>query len=278
MPEYSFELVTRDTATQENKILNKIKDTAVITYKTYAITVNGEQINEVSTEVEAENIISDLQSDLKEGVEFNLGIVEIYKTEQTLVSKDSAFETLNQMKLAKTEEYEAEQARLEAERKAKEEAARKEAERQAQIYAQSKAAAASTSYGSGNISGINLTNPLRVTPLITSRFGESGSRRYVHTGVDLATALGTSIYPIASGTVVYAGWQGSYGNLIQIDHGDGIQSWYGHCNSINVSVGDSVSTDTCIGTVGSTGNSTGPHLHLEIRINGNAVNPQNYLY
>lgn len=278
MPEYSFELVTRNTATQENKILNKIKDTAVITYKTYAITVNGEQINEVSTEVEAENIISDLQSDLKEGVEFNLGIVEIYKTEQTLVSKDSAFETLNQMKLAKTEEYEAEQARLEAERKAKEEAARKEAERQAQIYAQSKAAAASTSYGSGNISGINLTNPLRVTPLITSRFGESGSRRYVHTGVDLATALGTSIYPIASGTVVYAGWQGSYGNLIQIDHGDGIQSWYGHCNSINVSVGDSVSTDTCIGTVGSTGNSTGPHLHLEIRINGNAVNPQNYLY
>ena len=278
MPEYKFELVTRKTATQENKILNKIKDTAVITYKTYAITVNGEQINEVDTEIEAESIISSLQSDLKEGVEFNLGIVEIYKTEQTSVSKDSAFETLNQMKLAKTEEYEAEQARLEAERIAREEAARKEAERQAQIYAQSKAAAASTSYGSGNISGISLSNPLRVTPLITSRFGESGSRRYVHTGVDLATALGTSIYSIAPGTVVFAGWQGSYGYLIMIDHGDGIQSWYGHCNDIYVSVGDSVSTDTCIGAVGSTGNSTGPHLHLEIRVNGNAVNPQNYLY
>lgn len=273
MPEYNFELVTRKTVTQEKKIFNKIKDTAVITYKTYAITVNGEQINEVDTELEAENIIATLQEDLKEGVEFNLGIVEIYKTEQTSTSKDLAFQTLNDMKLAKTEEYEAEQARIEAERLAQEEAAR-----QAALYAQAKVASEATSYGSGNISGMYLTNPLRTTPLITSRFGESGSRRYVHTGLDLATALGTSIYPIASGTVVFAGWQGSYGNLIMIDHGDGIQSWYGHCNDIYVSVGDSVSTDTCIGSVGSTGNSTGPHLHLEIRINGTAVNPQNYLY
>ena len=63
-----------------------------------------------------------------------------------------------------------------------------------------------------------------------------------------------------------------------VDHGDGVQSWYAHCNTINVGVGEQVSTDTCISTVGSTGNSTGPHLHLEIRLNGNAVNPQNYLY
>ena len=66
--------------------------------------------------------------------------------------------------------------------------------------------------------------------------------------------------------------------MIVIDHGNGVQSYYAHCNSINVSVGSSVTTDTVIGTVGSTGNSTGPHLHLEIRINGVAYNPQNYLY
>ena len=284
MPEYNLELVSRRTVTQEKKILDEIKDTAVITYKTYGITVNGEQVNEVNTESEAENIISNLQSDLKEGVEFNLGIVEVYKTEQTAVSEDSAYNVLNTMKIAKTEEYEAEQARLEAERKAQEEAARleaerQEAERQAALYAQAKVSSSATSYGSGNISGINLSYPLRTTPLITSRFGESSSRRSsTHTGLDLATSLGTSIYPIASGTVTTAGWQGSYGNLVIVDHGDGIQSWYGHCNSINVNVGDQVTTDTCIAQVGSTGNSTGPHLHLEIRINGNAVNPQNYLY
>ena len=278
MPEYTFELVSRNTKTQEKKIYDTIKDTAVITYRTYGITVNGEQINEVDTEAEAETIIANLQSDLKEGVEFNLGIVEIFKTEQDSVSYDSAFETLNEMKLAKTQEYEAEQARLEAERLAAEEAARQEAARQAAINAQYQMAANTSSYGAGNISGISLSNPLRTTPLITSRFGESGSRRYVHTGVDLATSMGTPIYPIASGTVTFSGWQGSYGNMVIVDHGDGIQSWYAHCNTLNVSVGDGVTTDTCIATVGSTGNSTGPHLHLEIRVNGTAVNPQNYLY
>ena len=270
MPEYSLELVARKTETEEEKIFNKIKDTAVITYKTYAITVNGEQINEVDTEIEAESIIANLQSDLTEGVEFELGIVEVFKTEHTDTSYDTALESLTAMKLAKTEEYEAEQARIAAEQEA--------ARRAATVYSQYKSAAESSSYGSGNISGINLSYPLRVSPLITSRFGESGSRYYVHTGVDLATSLGTPIYPIASGTVVFSGWQGSYGYLIMIDHGDGIQSWYGHCNDLYVQEGDVVGTDTCIGTVGSTGNSTGPHLHLEIRINGEAVNPQNYLY
>lgn len=75
-----------------------------------------------------------------------------------------------------------------------------------------------------------------------------------------------------------ASYQGSYGNLIIIDHGNGVQSYYAHCNSINVSSGATVTVDTVIGTVGSTGNSTGPHLHLEIRVNGAITNPQNYLY
>lgn len=280
MPEYNLDLVARKTKTQEKKILEEIENTAVITYKTYAITVNGEQVNEVNTKIEAEDIISNLQSDLKEGVEFNLGIVEVFKTEQTAISEDSAYETLNGMKLAKTEEYEAEQARLEAERIAKEQAAREEEIRNksATILA-SGISAVPTSYGSGNISGLNLNNPLKVEPLITSRYGESSSRRRSsHTGLDLATALGTPIYPIASGVVTFAGRNGSYGNKIAIDHGDGIESWYAHCNTLNVSVGTYVDTETCIATVGTTGNSTGPHLHLEIRINGSTVNPQNYLY
>ena len=83
---------------------------------------------------------------------------------------------------------------------------------------------------------------------------------------------------IASGTVTYAGYKGSYGNLVIISHGNGVQSYYAHCNKLLVSVGQTVSAGQVIAQVGSTGNSTGPHLHLEIRINGKAVNPQNYLY
>jgi len=275
MPEYSFELVQRDENTFEDRILTKIESTSVITYRTYAIVANGETIDEVNTKDEAEKIVSTLQSDLKEGVQFELGITEILKTEQTAVSEDKAYADLNEIKIAKTNEYEAEQARIEAERRAAEQA-RIEAARRA---AAQRAASIKSSSGSGNINGLNISNPLRANILITSRFGESSRRRASsHTGLDLATSLGTPIYPISNGTVTFAGQQGSYCNLVIVDHGDGIQSWYAHCNTINVGVGNQVDTNTNIATVGSTGNSTGPHLHLEIRINGNAVNPQNYLY
>jgi len=281
MPEYHFELIPRNVNTTENEIFERITDSAVITYRTYAVTLNGESKVEVDTEIEAQNVIQQLQSDLQAGVEFELGIVEVFKTEQTSVDENTAFNELNSIKVAKTEEYQAEQARIEAERLAAEQAAREEAERQeaARKAAQAKQSAIAGSIGSGNVNGLALTNPLRTSPLITSRFGESSSRRYSsHTGLDLATSLGTPVYPIANGVVTFAGWQGSYGNLVIVDHGDGIQSWYAHCSEIYVGVGTEVTTETNISAVGSTGNSTGPHLHLEIRINGTAVNPQNYLY
>jgi murein DD-endopeptidase MepM/ murein hydrolase activator NlpD len=278
MPEYSFELVSRQQVTKDEEIFEEIKQTAVITYRTYAITVNGETIDEVSTKIEAEDIVSNLKTDLEEGVEFELGIVEVYKNEETAVSSEEALSELNEIKLAKVSEYEEEQARIEAERIAAEE----EAARQAAIKAQAARAAQmalANSVGSGNVNGLSITNPLRTSYSITSRYGEvSRSRSSSHTGLDLATSLGTPIYPIASGTVTFTGWQGSYGYMVIVDHGDGIQSWYAHCNNIYANVGDEVSTDTNIAAVGNTGNSTGPHLHLEIRINGTAVNPQNYLY
>ena len=280
MPEYKFELVSRSENTSEAEILEEIESTAVITYKTYAITVNGDPRDEVGTESEAENIISNLKSDLKEGVEFELGIVEIYKTEDSSVSQDIALNKLTEIKLAKTSEYEAEQARLEAERIAAEKAAAAERARQARIAAQNAAAAQAlaNSVGSGNVNGLAIQNPLRVGYLVTSRFGElSRSRRSSHTGLDLACAKGTPIYPIATGTVTYAGMQGSYGNLVIVDHGDGVQSYYAHCNEIYVGVGTEVNTSTNIAAVGSTGNSSGPHLHLEIRVNGTALNPQSYI-
>ena len=276
MPEYTLDLVSKDEETKENDILEEVEKTAVITYKTYGVTVNGEVKTEVDTEAKALEIINNLGQDVEEGVDFELGYTEIYTVgENTFASEDEAIGIVSEIKTAKVTEYEEEQARIAAEKAAAKEAARKAAAAKATYTSTS--TTISGSYG--NVNGISISNPLKGSALITSRFGErSSSRSSSHTGLDLATSLVTSIYPIASETVVTASYQGSYGNMIVIDHGNGVQSYYAHCNSINVGVGSSVTTDTIIGTVGSTGNSTGPHLHLEIRINGVAYNPQNYLY
>jgi murein DD-endopeptidase MepM/ murein hydrolase activator NlpD len=110
---------------------------------------------------------------------------------------------------------------------------------------------------------------------ITSPFGWRWGR--MHEGVDLGAAYGTPIAAAAAGAVIYAGWEGGYGNLVVIDHGGGLATAYGHQSRIAVSVGQSVSQGETIGFVGSTGHSTGPHLHFEVRFNGEAVDPLGYL-
>ncbi len=97
-----------------------------------------------------------------------------------------------------------------------------------------------------------------------------------HTGVDIGAAYGTAVMAAAGGTVKYSGWNGGYGNCIIIDHGGGRSTLYGHMSSLSASVGQTVSAGQTIGRVGSTGNSTGPHLHFEILINGSAVDPMQY--
>ena len=99
----------------------------------------------------------------------------------------------------------------------------------------------------------------------------------MHTGVDFAAYSGTKIYSWKSGKVTFAGWSGGYGNFIEVSHDDGTISRYAHCSKLNVSLGQIVKKGQTIGYVGSTGNSTGPHLHFEIKVNGNFVNPLSYL-
>lgn len=110
---------------------------------------------------------------------------------------------------------------------------------------------------------------------LTSNFGWRWGR--MHEGIDIGAATGTPISASAAGTVIVAGWNGGYGNLVVIDHGGGVSTAYGHQSAIHVSVGQSVGQGTVIGAVGSTGNSTGPHLHFEVRINGSATDPLPYL-
>ena len=110
-------------------------------------------------------------------------------------------------------------------------------------------------------------------PRINPVTGEAG----FHTGVDLGDPYGANVSASKSGEVVYSGWISGYGNTIILDHGNGVQTLYGHNSELLVSVGQQVSRGQAIALVGSTGMSTGPHIHWEIRINGQHVNPLDYL-
>jgi murein DD-endopeptidase MepM/ murein hydrolase activator NlpD len=99
----------------------------------------------------------------------------------------------------------------------------------------------------------------------------------MHTGIDIGVGYGTSIHAAASGRVIYAGWMDGYGNLVFVDHGGGISTGYAHQSSIAVSNGQTVSQGQVIGYVGCTGHCFGPHLHFEVRIKGNPVDPLGYL-
>jgi murein DD-endopeptidase MepM/ murein hydrolase activator NlpD len=116
---------------------------------------------------------------------------------------------------------------------------------------------------------------------VTSRFGwrqsPIGWGRDWHPGLDIANSYGTPIVATADGEVVESGWNGGYGKMIRIDHGNGIATVYGHNSSNLVDVGAYVKKGDVIAYMGSTGYSTGPHVHYEVRVNGNAVNPASFL-
>lgn len=129
-----------------------------------------------------------------------------------------------------------------------------------------------------DINGIKVAT-LPVTGTISSRYGVSSKIRVsTHTGLDIAATTGTPIKVVADGTVTFAAYSGSYGYLVKVDHGNGVETWYGHTSKMLVKEGQAVKAGDTIALVGSTGNSTGPHLHFEVRINGEHVNPQKYLY
>jgi len=167
------------------------------------------------------------------------------------------------------------------ERRRKEEEARRQAEM-----------AARKSAGAGNVvvidGGEDYTMPSyggnMIWPIsgpITSEFGWRthpifGSARF-HSGLDIGGDYGMPIHAAASGVVIEAGWIGGYGNTIMIDHGGGIATLYGHNESLAVSVGQQVSQGEVVAYCGSTGNSTGPHCHFEVRVNGEPVSPWDYL-
>lgn len=117
-----------------------------------------------------------------------------------------------------------------------------------------------------------------ITGNVTSGFGTrkhpvSGKRKK-HTGIDISAPRHSPVYAPANGTVIFSGWKGGYGFTVEIDHGNGYTTLFAHHSKNMVSAGEDVTRDVIIGTVGTTGVSTGPHKHIEIRLNGDLVNPQ----
>lgn len=244
-PEYELKFIDRTLKTNENQIATVMKNELEITYKYYEIALNDNAIEAVNTIEEAEQLVNEMKDNKQnEEQELNFSIVEKY-------TEDIEEVNTNDIEIAKSN----------IEQKINNQIEQKKEEE-----------------NTPKINGIKLAvKPVSGT--ISSRYGVSSRiRKSTHTGLDIAAPSGTPIKVVADGTVISASYNGSYGNLVKVDHGNGVETWYAHTSKMYVSVGQNVNCGETIAAVGSTGNSTGAHLHLEIRINGNHVNPQQYLY
>lgn len=249
-PEYELKLVDRTIETKEEEIVETIQQDVDITYKYYEIALDNQTIDTVNTIEEAEELVNHVKEQNKEQ-ELDLSIIEKYTHNEEEVQTTD-------IEVAKNDIQEKVTQQLEEIEKQKEEEERINS--------------------MPEINGIKLAY-VPVTGTISSRYGVSSRiRKSTHTGLDIAAPTGTEIQVTAAGTVTCASYQGSYGNLVKVDHGNGVETWYAHASKIYVEVGQKVEAGEVIATVGSTGNSTGSHLHLEIRIDGEHVDPQNYLY
>ena len=255
LPEYKLCLLKRNIVTNDEEIYNMVIEPGITYYRYYAILEEQEEKYYVSSFEEAENVVNTLKDKNSENID-KISILEKYET------------GIND--LTSVEEV---VSKLYVEKKTDVRVAQNTASRASAGYVNTNT---NTSSGKSSL-GISLIRPISGT--ITSRFGANSSiRSSAHTGLDISAPKGTPIKAAASGTVTFSGWKGSYGYMIVISHGNGIQTYYAHCSQLYASVGETVSQGETIASVGSTGNSTGPHLHLEVRINGVAYNPQNYVY
>lgn len=246
LPQYRLCLLKKNIEPNDEEIFQKVTSQGTQYYKFYAITVDEEEKEYVASFSEAEEVINELKEKDSNNKD-KLGVAEKYETElKDFESVETCVDNLYEKKVVRV--------------------------------AASRTISASGMNTSESVVdlGISLIRP--VSGIVTSRFGARWGRS--HKGIDIGAPQGTPIYAAASGTVTLSeyGYGGGYGNHVIISHGNGVSTVYAHCTSLLVEEGEYVSQGQEIATVGSTGSSTGNHLHLEIRVNGVAQNPQNYLY
>ena len=249
MPEYKLCLLKRNIVTNDDEIYEMVKQSGIAYYKYYAILEGETEKAYVSDFQTAEEIVKQLKEKNSNNID-DISILELYETELkdfTTVEKAVADLYVKKVEVVKKP-----------------------------VTTGKLSTKSGMSYQQVSI-GTNFIRP--ISGIITSRFGSISSvRSGAHTGLDIATKSGTPIKAAASGTITFSGYKGSLGYLIIINHGNGLETYYGHCSKLYYQAGTYVEQGQAIAAVGSTGNSTGPHLHLEIRLNGVAYNPQYYVY
>ena len=246
LPEYSLCLIKKENQTNDDEIFEKVKSSGKTYYEYYAIVLDNEEKYYVSTKEEAEAIIDELKTKKSTNID-KIAYTQLHSLELKEFSEKDAVVSALYVKPKVTVAY----ATYSGER------------------------ILSNATPSSEIAGIGLINP--VSGIITSRYGQRSSGN--HKGLDIAADTGTPIVAAAAGTVTFSGYDNyGLGYCVKISHGNGIVTIYGHCSKLYVTSGQTVARGEVIAAVGSTGNSTGPHLHLEIRQNGVPQNPQLYVY
>ena len=253
------EIMQRDKALEDNYIkARENTEELKAEYEAYRKEVNGKQ-DALRQDQEK------LQAEIDEADELLLGLHEDYMNRQAEIAEIQAQEDATNMAISILV------AKLEAER-----------------AAAAAAAAAAAGGGDGGSTGSGAAAyangtfifPVATYSYISSRFGErihpiTGELKN-HNGMDIAANSGTAVYAADGGKVVLAEWYGGYGNCIMIEHGNGYKTLYGHLSYIGVKNGQYVNQGDTIGQVGSTGNSTGPHLHFEVYSNGSRIDPEQF--
>lgn len=246
MPEYDLCMLKKNIETNDDEIYEKVINQGTAYYRYYALLNDGEEKYYFSTFEEAESAVDQLKEKKSANAD-KLTVVEKYSLENaTYADVDTCVSELYEKKVVRV--------------------------------ASNRTVASYGMNNTGNVINIGISLIRPTTGILTSRFGWRS--RDNHKGIDIAAPYGTPIYAAASGTVTFSeyGYGGGYGNHVVVSHGNGVQTLYGHCSSLAVSTGEYVSQGQLIAYVGSTGISTGNHLHLEVRVNGVAQDPQNYVY
>lgn len=246
-PTYKICLIKKDVETNEDEIISLVTENCTEYFKYYAITDDKEEKVFVASYEEAESIIEQLTQKGSANTS-DLGIIEKYDTKLTeFTDEDTSVAELYEEKVV------------------------------VKTYATASASNYSSVKSTAYVDlGFSLINP--VSGVITSRYGSTSTRKN-HGGLDIGAPKGTSIVAAATGIVTFAGnANDGYGYYVIISHSNNVQTLYAHCSELLVSKGDTVTQGELIARVGSTGNSTGNHLHLEVRKNGVTYDPQNYVY
>ena len=258
-PSYSLKLAKKDIQTEDDMILAELKDTCDVYYRVYAVEVNGEQVCLADNMELAQTVVDKVMEEQEDYTkQATVRVAEKYEQEYEAMEEENLEITVASIiKPIK-------------------------AENDAVVKKKTTYAAAKKVSQEVLDSLLESTKELDFKVpveggVITSRYGWRRNGQEYHTGLDYGVAMGKPIYAAEDGVVTCAQWAGNYGYLVKIQHAGGYETRYAHCSRFAVTVGTEVKKGDVIAYIGSTGRSTGPHVHLEIRYEGKHLNPEDFL-